>query len=145
MTAAPQSVTIQLPDLVYRRLQRAADLTHRSVEEVLVSTVNIALPASEDIPSKVADDLAAMTLLSDDELRSALFSMLTVDQQQRLQELNDIADRRLLTTAEQAELDNLVKLYDIAVLRRAKAMATLAYRGHAIEDELSLANQDEQR
>lgn len=63
-------VTVRLPEsaLAFRKLKRAAELTYRSVDDVLVSTINAALAASPDLPPDLADELAAMHLLSDEAL-----------------------------------------------------------------------------
>ncbi len=73
-----------------------------------------------------------MTLLTDDETENAAQSTFSPVQQQRLERLNQFADLRALTAAELVELDELVNLYDLAVLRRAKALASLAYQGKVI-------------
>ena len=78
-----------------------------------------------------------------EQRRSAARSTLLPVQQRRLAELNDIADLQELTDGEQAELEELVNFYDLAVLRRAKAMASLAYRGYPIQRAGELAQPDE--
>jgi hypothetical protein len=48
--------------LAFQRL--AAELTHRSVEDVLTTTFDAALPSTHDLPSDIADDLPAMMMLA---------------------------------------------------------------------------------
>lgn len=142
MTPITQTVTVDLPEPIYRRLRAAADMTHRSIQEILITTVNVALPVSPDMPTDMADELAAMTLYNDDALRNAANSSLPASDQERLASLNRVADSRELTPVEEAELAELVNLYDLAVLRRAKAMAVLAHRGYAVQNEVKLAGLD---
>ncbi len=67
-----------------------------------------------------------MTLLTDGETENVAQSVFSPVQQQRLERPSQLADLRALTAAELVELDGLIKLYDLAVLRRAKALASLA-------------------
>ena len=56
MTYQAETVTVKLPIPIYRRLKRVAEITYRSVEDVLASTVDAALPLDPNLPSDVADD-----------------------------------------------------------------------------------------
>jgi hypothetical protein len=125
-------VKVGLPVSLFDRLKRAAELTHRSVEDVLASTVNAALPPDPALPAEVVDDLAALVLFSDDALWAAAESALSPAQQRRLEQLSTVADSRSLTGAESSELSHLLEQYDRSVLRRAKALAVLAQRGYHI-------------
>ncbi len=71
MTYQAETVTVKLPIPIYRRLKRVAEITYRSVEDVLASTVDAALPLDPNLPSDVADDVAAMALMNDDALMAA--------------------------------------------------------------------------
>lgn len=133
MTYADQTVNVRLPESLFQRLQHIADITHRSVEDVLMTTVNAALPATPDIPVELANDLAAMALFSDESLKAAAQSFLSASQQKRLTQLTHAGGKRNLTKAEKGELQSLLDLYDHAVLRRAKALAILAQRGYDID------------
>lgn len=130
-----KTITVQLPESAFRKLKRAAELTYRSVDEILVSTIDAALIAPPNLPSDLADELAAMHLLSDDALRAAVQPSLSPAEQHRLQQLNHIAGERPLTQAEAAEQAVLLKAYHRSVLRRAQALAILAQRGHPIPPE----------
>lgn len=133
MTYANQTVNVRLPESLFQRLQHIAEITHRSVEDVLTTTVNAALPATSDIPTDLANDLAAMALFSDESLKASAQSSLSAAQQKRLTQLTHAGGRRSLTEAENKELQSLLDLYDRAVLRRAKALAILAQRGYDID------------
>ncbi len=117
-------VKVGLPVSLFDRLKRAAELTHRSVEDVLASTVNAALPPDPALPAEVVDDLAALVLFSDDALWAAAESALSPAQQRRLEQLSTVADSRSLTGAESSELSHLLEQYDRSVLRRAKAFVS---------------------
>jgi len=75
-----------------------------------------------------------MAMLNDDALWAAIESALAPTQQRRLNQLSRAGGARALTAAESAELAQLVDLYDRAVLRRARALALLAFRGYDVTD-----------
>jgi len=138
--AAGEGRDIRVPEPLYRRLERAAALTHRSVADVLASTIAIALPSASDLPEALADELAGMIWLSDEALRAATRPTFTPEQQRRLNELNDLEDERQLTEAEQAERAVLLVEYERSVLRRAQAFAVLAQRGYQTPDYTELTS-----
>ena len=127
-----QTVSVGLPKSVFLKLERAAQLTRRSVEEVLASTVNAALVEPPDLPTDLANELAALHLFSDEALQAAAQPSLSPSEQLRLSQLNDLAGKRPLTPAEAAEQADLLTAYHRSVLRRAKALAILAQRGHPL-------------
>ena len=128
--SAGEGRDVRVPEPLYRRLERAAALTHRSVADVLASTIAIALPPMSDLPEALADELAGMSWLSDEALRAAAQPTFTPEQQKRLSGLNNLEDDRPLAEIEQAERAALLAEYERSVLRRAQAFAVLAQRGH---------------
>lgn len=144
MSSNGRTISVELPEPIFRRLRHIAEVTHRSVEEVLATTVDAALPQTSGVPAEVADDLAALSLFSDTALWTATEIRLSPDQQQRLNQLTADGKARRLTDAEVAELNQLIDAYDRAVLRRAKALAILAQRGYDISSRSELpAHMDE--
>src|SRR5689334_12803886 len=99
-----QTVTLEVPLLLFQRLQRVAQNTHRSITDVLSTTVNTALPPNPDLPAELADELVAMNLFNDQALWASTASSLSPVQQRRLEQLTEIGDERKLTVAEAAEL-----------------------------------------
>jgi hypothetical protein len=55
---------------------------------VLATTIDVALPPDPNLPADLADELAAMSLFSDDALWAATESSLSPAQQRRLRQLN---------------------------------------------------------
>jgi len=130
-----QTITVKLPPLVIDKLKRAAELTYRSVDEVLASTIAVTLIAPPGLPDDLAGELAAMRLLSDQALQAAAHPSLSPAEQYRLRQLNHAAGERALTQAEAAEQTALLTAYHRSVLRRAQALAILAERGYPIRTE----------
>jgi hypothetical protein len=134
-----QTVNIQVPEPLFQRLQRVAQKTHRTVEDVLATTINVALPLESDLPIELADELAAMTLFSDQALWAATATSFAPAQQKRVEQLTEFGDQRALTASETAELAQLLEAYDRSLLRRAHALAILAQRGHQLPNHTELA------
>lgn len=137
-----QTVSVRLPKSVFLKLERAAELTHRSVEDVLVTTVNAALVEPPGLPTDLTNELAAMHLFSDEALQAMAHPSLSPAEQIRLSQLNHKAGERPLTQSEEAEQEHLLSAYHRSVLRRAKALAILAQRGHPLLVETKLLDDD---
>ena len=135
MNIAANAITVTLPAPVLNRLRRVAELTYRSVDDVLASTVSAALAAPPDVPSELADELAAMHVLSDEALWAAAQPVISAAEQQRLHQLNHIAGERELMQAEAGEQTALLHAYHRSMLHRAQALAILAQRGHPVVSE----------
>lgn len=135
-----RTATVAIPEPMYRQLEQSATITHRSVDEVLIQTLRVALPPSPDLPEGLANELAEMLWMSDDSLRKATQPSMTKSEQKQLAALNHVADARELTSEEKIQQKQLLAKYEQSVLRRAQAFAILARRGHAIPSykELSL-------
>ena len=129
---AATMIAVHIPESLFLRLKRAADLTHRSVEDVTVTSLEAALPAEENLPLDIANELAAMRLFNDDALMSATAPSFSPTEEYRLNQLNAAAGERDLTPAEEAEQQSLITAYHHSVLRRAKALAILAQRGRQV-------------
>jgi len=126
------TIPVQIPEALFRKLKRVADLTHRSVEDIAVTSLEAALPSASNLPHDIANELVAMHLFSDEALWAAAASSFSPAEEYRLNQLNTAAGERDLTPAEDAEQQSLIAAYRRAVLRRAKALAVLAQRGHRI-------------
>jgi uncharacterized protein YnzC (UPF0291/DUF896 family) len=137
------TVSIQLPDTLFRKLKRAADLTHRPLEEIVATSLEATLPSASGLPAEIADELAAMQVYSDAALQAAVEPSMSRAEQKRLEQLNAAAGERALTAAEKKEQQALITAYDRSVLRRAKAMAILAQRGHDVSAFLQAPDSDE--
>ena len=133
-----RAVNVAIPEPLFERLKRVAARTFRPIEEILSSALDVALPIDPDLPQDVADELVAMSFFSDEALQAAAQSSIAPAQTQRLRQLVHDGGERTLSAAEQAEMDAALQLHDVAVLRRARALAILAQRGHVISDQTEL-------
>ena len=129
---ATTTIAVHIPESLFLKLKRAADLTHRSVEDVTVTSLEAALPAEPNLPPDIANELTAMHLFSDEALWAATAPSFSPTEEYRLTQLNTATGERDLTPAEEAEQQSLITAYQRSVLRRAKALAILAQRGHRV-------------
>lgn len=125
-------VHLQIPESTYHKLVRAAELTYRSVNEIVVQAIESSLPTAANWPPALANELGAMHLLNDSALWAATQPTFSAAQQQRLAQLNQQAGEQPLTPAEQTEQEALLTAYQSAVVRRAQALAILKQRGFEI-------------
>jgi hypothetical protein len=131
------TITVDIPERLYRRLQAVANTTNRAISDILVESAEamlLVVEADAALPTEIADELAAMRLYSDEALWEATEATLSPEQQARLGELTRQQGEQTLTTTEKNELEELLALYDHSVLRRAQALALLSLRGHSIPD-----------
>ena len=82
------TIAVHIPESLFHKLKRAAELTHRSVEDVTVTSLEAALPIVQNLPPDVANELAAMHLFSDDALWAATAPSLSPTEEYRLNQLN---------------------------------------------------------
>lgn len=129
------TLTVTLPETTYRWLKRTAELTYRSMDEVLAVTLNVGMNISPDLPPDLANELNAMISFTDEALWAATHPSLSPAAQSRLEQLSHKGGERALTSAETAEQAELLTAYDHSVLRRAQALAVLAFRGHPLSPE----------
>ncbi|HHY58417.1 MAG TPA: hypothetical protein GYA08_23620 [Chloroflexi bacterium] len=131
---AVHPVTVNLSEHSYRRVQRLAKQTQRSVEQLLTDAVAALLPETTTLPSDLQTAVTQMALLNDAALWQMARTTLSAEQQQRLEALHDKQQRAQLSPAERAEEQALVRLYRETQLIRAQAVALLQQRGYDVSD-----------
>lgn len=129
-----QQVTIDLPRPLYERVQRTADSLHRSIEEVLLDTVAIALPPLADLPADLADDLAQLAFLNDAKLWRVARETLPPAHFQEMDDLLAAKGQGNLDVNGQQRLDQLLIEYETLVLSRGQAAVLLQRRGYDPSD-----------
>lgn len=86
------------------------------------------------LPADVEAELASFSQLSDDVLWLIARNSLTREQQRDLADLNDEAQSRALTAAQQTRQQALIHIYDRMLVRRAQAALILKQRGYDLTD-----------
>jgi len=109
----PQTITLTLPDNVLQPMQRVAQATKQSVEELLVTALQAALPTLEGLPPEVVPPLIALESLDDQALWRVMLETVPLDQQHRLHDLLIYNQAGRLTDAEREQLTILQQQADL--------------------------------
>ena len=133
MTVA--SVTVQIPQPLYHRLERAAVRLQKPVEDLLTETLQAVLPPADEIPASIQVEIATLNGFDDAKLRDVAESEMALRDQQALDRLLDLQSMRPLTDDEAARLEGLRADYGRILLRKARAFALLAERGQPLPIE----------
>ena len=120
------SITLTLPDAIYRQAQQVANTTQQAIEEVVLAWIH---PAPEE-------GLMGLDKLSNDELLAVARTTVSPVYTRRLQDLLTTQRQRNLTDGEQQEATKLVEQEDLLTLRKSKALLLLKRRG-ALTGDLS--------
>src|SRR4051794_2252353 len=117
-----QSVKIELPTKMYKRLEKLAAATNQSVDAVLLQTIRGNLPPLlDDVPLSLRGEFGGLLRLKDDELWNVARTPQNETQWRRHQRLLKKNIERSLTPQEQGELDQLRTETDQLVLRKSFA------------------------
>jgi hypothetical protein len=132
---ATNLVSINIPQTLYRCLERTATRLQKPVESFLIETLQAALPVVDEIPSHIEAEVAALDHLSNAALKEAAQSDMTLEAQQAFEQLLDLQTLQPLTEGEEARLGQLRTEYGRVLSRKARALALLAERGQALISE----------
>jgi hypothetical protein len=128
----PQTIALTLPDHVLQPVQRLAQATKQSVEELLVTALQAALPTLEGLPSDVMQHLVALESLDDQALWQVMLETVPRDQQHQLHDLLSRNQAGVLTASEHAQLVALQQQADLVMLRKARAAVLMRFRGKRV-------------
>ncbi len=128
-----RTVTMQLPENLYLRLQQTAQATQQSFDTILLRALQVGSPSTwESAPAEFQADLAALDRLDDAALWRIARTRATSAQMDRYQVLLDKNANEALSIEEQAELAQLRSEFDRQMLQKVHAAALLQWRGHQI-------------
>ena len=118
-------VVVTLPDDLYHRAERLAQLTSRRVAEVLADTIALSLTSLSAQPASVTP----VTELTDEEVLSQANLQMTPAQDRRLSKLLDRQQTGELSDTERSEMLALLQVYLEGMLRKAQALHEAVRRG----------------
>jgi hypothetical protein len=127
-----QAVTVSLPSPLYERLARRAQRTRRTVEAEIVDAVATLPDEPDDLPADLAEAIAALHLLGDEDLWRAAGQRLAGEKADRIEELHLKRQREGLSASENEELATLMTEYTRIMLVRSRSAALLKQRGHDV-------------
>jgi len=128
-----ETVTLQIPEIIYQRLVNTARATQRPLEEVMLHALQIGSPPEWDnVPPEFQPDLAALDKLDDNTLWQIARSHKTAAEMERYNTLLEGNSSQTLTEAERLELMALRQETDCFMLLKAQAAVLLRWRGHRV-------------
>jgi hypothetical protein len=127
-----QTVTLELPQTIYLPAKRMAEVTNRSLEDLLVCALKASLPPLDRLPSELVEDLVELESLDDESLRQVMVSKIPTAQQRELDCLLRKNQAGTLTEQERQKLDRFQREADRVMLRKARAAVLLRFRGHRL-------------
>lgn len=131
---AVQAVTVNLPGPLYERLAKRATRTHRTIEAELVDAVATLPDEPDELPADMAEAIAALHLLADEELWRAARQSLAPEKSSEIEELHLKRQHDGLSASEIEALATLMKEYTRIMLVRARSAALLKQRGHDVSE-----------
>ena len=127
------TITLDLPENLYLRLQQTAKATRQPLDAVLMRALQVGSPPTwETAPAEFQADLAALDRLDDAALWRIARTRATQTQMDRYQTLLDKNANQTLSASERNELAQLRTAQDREMLRKAHAASLLQWRGHQI-------------
>jgi len=129
---AVQGVAVNLPGPLYERLARRATRTHRSIEAELADAVATLPDEPDELPTDMAEAIAALHLLGDEDLWRAAKQILAPKKADEIEELHLKRQREGLSASESESLAMLMKEYTRIMLVRSRSAALLKQRGHDV-------------
>jgi hypothetical protein len=127
-----QTVTIDLPEPLYRSANQVAQATNRPLADVLRESLVHGLPPLDDVPLEEADELAHLSSLDDAALWQASFTTMSTIEQAELNHLLTRQSAGALSLHDESRLQILMDEYSRLLVRKAHAWLLLARRGYRV-------------
>lgn len=132
-TIMSRTVTLQLPEAIFLRMQRAAQATRQSLEDIFLRAIELGSPPDwEDVPAEFQADIAALDRLDDATLWRVARSKKIESDMIYYQQLLDKNADGTISEEESRTLTELRAEFDRSMLVKAHAVALLRWRGYAI-------------
>lgn len=136
------TITIELSEPLFEKLQRAARLTKQPVETLVEQSLATSLPPLlEDIPDEYQKDVFPLLEMDAADLQQEVQRVFPPERWRRYETLLEKKRKTGLTGAERKELDVLRREADILTLRKGYAAVLLKRRGYHVPapEQLPLA------
>lgn len=127
-----ETVTLKLPESLYRTARQVAEVTHQPLDAVLQASIAHALPPLDDVSEEEATELASLALLDDGSLWQVARSVMSADEQTEMHNLLDAQEAGEINPAEYARLQELLEIYGRLTVRKAHTYLLLARRGYRV-------------
>jgi len=137
MSPTSESVEVTLPSAYLAHFQSKANMTQRTLQDEILDSLATVVADEREMHALADAAVRPLSELEDTDLWEAAESHLTEAERNRLEELHWLRQSQALTPSEDAERRDLLQQYEVRMLVRATAMATLKHRGHDISKLLA--------
>jgi hypothetical protein len=127
-----QTVTLELPETLYRFARQMAEATQTPLEVVLRDSIAHTLPPLDDVTPGEATELARLASLDDSALWREARAMMDATKQAEMDKLLDRQGAGELTSSEHTRLQDLLDTYGQLMVHKAHAYLLLARRGYRV-------------
>ena len=128
------TITVDLPEPLYRKIEQRANQRDISVENELLTVVAQALPDQGSLEPELENELTQLAFLTDDELWRAAHKTLSTEDSARMQELISRLQSGGLSTEQKIEAEMLAERHDRSMLIRSQSALLLRQRGFDISE-----------
>ena len=126
-----QTITINLPDTLFKQLKRAAELSRQPTETIIAQSLAHSLPPLlEEIPFQYQPDVFPLLQMNDADLRREMSQTFPPERWVEYETLLDKKKTASPTNAEENRLDALRREADVLTFRRGYAAVLLKRRGY---------------
>jgi hypothetical protein len=119
------TISVDLPQELYERLQQAAEQREQSLEAVLVD--GLSLLFGTPLP-----ELSLLDTFTDEMLKQIIRQRLSDSDEEQMETLLDKGNQGILDPKDKFELDRLIATVNRQMLLRSEAFVILKKRGHDI-------------
>jgi len=127
-----QTITLKLPEPLYRSARQVAEATRRPLEAILTDSIARMLPPLDDVSPAEAAELAKLASFDDASLWREARATTNPVEQAKIHELLDRQGASELAPAERVRLQDLLDVYGRLMVRKAHAYLLLARRGYRV-------------
>ncbi len=128
-----QTITIQLPDVLYQQISRAATLFKQPAEAIILDSLNHTLPPLlEEIPKLYQNDVFPLLSMNESELRQESRRTFPPTRWKEYERLLDQKKTGDLTVEEGETLETLRREADVLMFRKSYAAVLLKRRGYQL-------------
>jgi hypothetical protein len=127
-----QTITLKLPEPLYRSARQVAKATKQPLEVLLTDSIARTLPPLDDVSPEEAAELAKLASLDDAPLWREARATMKLAEQAAMHELLDRQGDSELMPTDRARLQDLLDVYGRLMVRKAHAYLLLARRGYRV-------------
>lgn len=124
-----KTITLNLPEAVYRRANSIAQLISRDLTDVLIEAISLSLSPTSSFHESSSNTIESIQSLSDAEIIAYSELQMESEQDLRLSQLLLKQQADTLSETERPELWSLMQIYQTLLLKKAAALAEAVSRG----------------